>query len=125
MTIRRKTSSDNEVTIFGGDGQYGLEVSLDGSIANRNLVYDIYSLSWVASIGGGASNGSIATNYSEITQISGNYVYTAKALIGSQTQDAVWQVSRTDTTGPIVTAWADGNDNFDNIATDLTGLTYS
>jgi hypothetical protein len=63
--------------------------------------------------------------YAERYLVSGNYVYCAFAPIGSVTTDPVWQAFRYDTTGPIVKTWADGNENFDNLANDLAGLSYS
>jgi hypothetical protein len=55
----------------------------------------------------------------------GAVTYIAKAPAGSSQSDPVWQVRKVDeTTGTVIT-WADGDGNFDNIATDLTALTYS
>lgn len=56
---------------------------------------------------------------------SGNYTYIAKAKIGTDQSSASWQVLRIDETTGTIILWADGNENFDNIATDLTSLTYS
>ena len=54
----------------------------------------------------------------------GSVSYVAKAKEGSIQADAVWQVKKIDTTTGVVITWADGNSLFDNIATDLTTLTY-
>jgi hypothetical protein len=53
-------------------------------------------------------------------------VYYAMALPGSSYSDAVWQVKRVDATDPnnAYTTWADGNINFDNVATDLSALNF-
>jgi hypothetical protein len=51
--------------------------------------------------------------------------YIAKAKIGTLQSASSWQVMKIDETSGSVITWADGNDNFDNIATDLTGLNYS
>jgi hypothetical protein len=57
--------------------------------------------------------------------VSGSVTYVAKAAIGSAQSAAVWQCQKIDeTTGTVIT-WADGNANFDNVATDLTALSYS
>ncbi len=51
--------------------------------------------------------------------------YLAFAAPGTAQSAALWQCQKIDeTTGAVVT-WADGNANFDNIATDLTALSYS
>jgi hypothetical protein len=55
-------------------------------------------------------------------QTDGSYTYFAEAASGAAEADAVWRVTRfTDTRG----MWADGNGKFDNVATDLTALSYS
>lgn len=51
--------------------------------------------------------------------------YIAIASLGSSQSDAVWQVKKIDTNTGVVITWADGDDRFDNVATDLTALTYS
>ncbi len=58
--------------------------------------------------------------------VSGSDTYIGKAAIGSAQSAAVWQAKKvTVTGGDTVITWADGDGNFDNIATDLTLLTYS
>lgn len=49
----------------------------------------------------------------------------AKAEAGSSQSDAVWRAKKIDETSGIIITWADGDTNFDNVATDLTALTYS
>lgn len=58
---------------------------------------------------------------------SGDYTYIAKSSPGTSQSDAKWQVVRIDssTPGTTVFTWADGNASFDNVATDLTALSYS
>jgi len=57
--------------------------------------------------------------------VSGSVTYVGVAAPGSAQSSAVWQCKKVDeTTGTVVT-WADSNANFDNVATDLTALTYS
>lgn len=56
--------------------------------------------------------------------ISGDILYIAQAVAGTQESDALWQVKKIDMTSDIITTWADGNTNYDNIATDLSSLTY-
>lgn len=59
--------------------------------------------------------------------IDGSSTYIAVATPGTQLSDALWQVQKIDDSvaGTTLITWADGNANFDNIATDLTTLTYS
>lgn len=64
-------------------------------------------------------------NYSVKITESGSITYIAKAIVGTSESDPFWQCKKIDeTTGTVIT-WADGDDKFDNIATDLTALTYS
>jgi len=41
------------------------------------------------------------------------------------TTTAAWQARKIDTSSGVVITWADGDANFDNVATDLTSLSYS
>src|SRR3989304_4994459 len=55
----------------------------------------------------------------------GSVTYLAVAAPGTAQATAKWQVKKIDeTTGTVIT-FANGDSNFDNVATDLTGLTYS
>lgn len=57
--------------------------------------------------------------------VSGSITYIGIAAPGTAQGTAKWQCKKIDeTTGTVIT-WADGNATFDNIATDLTALTYS
>ena len=56
---------------------------------------------------------------------SGNYTYVAKAPVGTLESAAAWKVFRIDETTGLKITWADGNANYDNVATNLTTLTYS
>lgn len=59
----------------------------------------------------------------------GAVLYICKAAIGAVASDPVWQVQKVDTTSGVIITWADGDDDFDNLATDLntvkTILVYS
>jgi len=56
----------------------------------------------------------------------GTTVYVAQAPIGTAQATAGWQCKKIATAaGTTTITWADGNANFDNVATDLTVLTYS
>lgn len=59
---------------------------------------------------------------SKVTE-SGEYTYIAKAAAGTLESASTWQAKRIDSTG--TTTWADGDTEFDNVASDLTLLTYS
>lgn len=56
---------------------------------------------------------------------SGSITYVAKAPLRTLQSDPLWQAKKIDETTGLVITWADGDDNFDNVATDLTALTYS
>jgi len=55
----------------------------------------------------------------------GSVSYVGVALPGSSQASPVWKCKKIDETTGLVMTWADGNANFDNIATDLTSLSYS
>jgi len=56
-------------------------------------------------------------------QTDATYTYIAEALPGTAISSALWRAKRVITaTG--ITTWADGDSNFDNIATNLAGLNY-
>ena len=59
------------------------------------------------------------------TTVVGAVTYVAIAAPGTAQATAKWQVQKIDTTTGVVITWADGNANFDNVATDLTALSYS
>lgn len=65
------------------------------------------------------ADGALAT---KIT-VAGGYTYIGEAIPGVAQATAAWRCSRIDASG--TTVWADGNGNFDNVATDLTSLSYS
>lgn len=79
--------------------------------------------------GGGSVSSSSGTTletpvYATKIESSGSFYYIAEGPLGASTTDPVWRVQRIDLTGPYVFTWADGNDNFDNTADNLTTLNY-
>ena len=64
-------------------------------------------------------------NYQLKVTVSGNDTYVAKATVGTAQSSAYWQAKKISDDGTTLTIkWADGNDRFDNVATNLTTLTY-
>lgn len=57
--------------------------------------------------------------------VSGSDTYVAIALAGTAQATAKWQCTKIAGTTDTVITYADGNTDFDNVATDLTLLTYS
>jgi hypothetical protein len=55
----------------------------------------------------------------------GSVDYIGEAAAGTAASSALWRAKKVDSTSGIIITWADGNANFDNVATDLTTLTYS
>ena len=55
----------------------------------------------------------------------GNYFYIAYANPGTAEATASWQCMRLDTSAGLKMEFADGDVLFDNVASDLTALTYS
>ena len=62
----------------------------------------------------------------KVTEV-GDIAYIGKAAPGSAEASAVWQAMKIDESvaGTTIVEWADGDAKFDNVATDLTTLTYS
>jgi hypothetical protein len=60
----------------------------------------------------------------KITEV-GAITYIAKAAPGTAQSEAKWQCMKIDESSGMVLTWADGDPSFDNVATDLTALTYS
>lgn len=58
-------------------------------------------------------------------QTSGDITYLGLAATGTAQSTAKWQARKIDASSGVVITWADGNSNFDNVATDLSALTYS
>jgi len=56
---------------------------------------------------------------------SGSYTYVAYAIPGSAESSAVWRAMRLDESSGLRITYADGDNEFDNVATDLTALSYS
>lgn len=54
---------------------------------------------------------------------SGGYTYICKAAVGTAENAAGWKIFRIDTAGSKM--YADGDANYDNVASDPTGLSYS
>lgn len=59
--------------------------------------------------------------------VSGDYTYIATAPPGTAQGSSAWRVFRIDSSvsGDTVFTWADGDNLFNNVATDLTALSYS
>jgi hypothetical protein len=74
-----------------------------------------------------AANATFRTTTKQACKIttSGSITYVAFAPVGSSQASAVWQCQKLDETTGMVVTWADGNANYDNVATDLTALSYS
>lgn len=67
-----------------------------------------------------------ADNLATKIEVSGDLTYVGIATPGSAQASAVWQCKKIDATGGnTVVTWADGDADFDNVASDLTSLTYS
>ncbi len=56
----------------------------------------------------------------------GGVTYVGKAVAGSATSGAVWQIQRiTESDQDLIIQWADGNINFDNVWDNRASLSYS
>lgn len=54
-----------------------------------------------------------------------NTLYIGQAVPGTSSASAGWQIKKLDTSSGIVTTWADGDANFDNVWNNRASLTYS
>lgn len=74
----------------------------------------------------GATKRTVTGNLATKITISGTDTYVGEATIGTAQSSALWRASKISVSGGTTTiTWADGNDSFDNVATDLTSLSYS
>jgi len=58
-------------------------------------------------------------------EASSTIAYLGKALPGVLSSEALWRISKIDTSSGIITTFADGNSNFDNIWDNRAALSYS
>ncbi len=133
--VELKDASSDTRAVVGSDGlEVEIKKSVNIDIGNLPSDYAKESGGNIETIAGKDFSTSakqddiitaLTTNYNTKITESGNYTYVAKAVIGSAQASAVWQAFRIDETSGMVILWADGNDNFDNVATDLTALSYS
>jgi len=66
-----------------------------------------------------------ADNLALKVTVVGSVTYLATAAPGTAQATARWQCQKIDETTGVVITWADGDSEFDNVASDLTALTYS
>lgn len=57
--------------------------------------------------------------------VDGTTTYAGFAAPGTAQSTAKWQALKIDSSSGTIVTYADGNSNFDNVATDLTSLSYS
>jgi len=77
---------------------------------------------WVNIVTGGATSVVVGDFQTKIT-LDGADTYIAHALVGTAEATAGWKAFKLDANGSKM--YADGDANYDNVATDLTALTYS
>lgn len=95
-------------------------------ILNQSFDRDLQQL-MVESVGFDGVNlqRQLADNMARKVTEDGTTSYVACAAPGSLQSDAVWQAFKIDESSGLVITFADGNSNFDNVATDLSALSYS
>ena len=74
---------------------------------------------------GGALQRNIADSMALKITESGAVTYIANAAPGTAQATAKWRCMKIDDSSGTVITWADGNASFDNVASDLTALSYS
>ncbi len=110
----------------GGSTQYADGAARGTATGNLMMVDDGTNIQSASGDTGGRLNVNEYTKQlaTKVT-VSGLVTYVAKAAPGSAQASAAWSAKKIDTTTGVVITWADGNNNYDNVATNLTALTYS
>lgn len=67
----------------------------------------------------------LGDNISRVDQASATIIYIGRASPSASTSDAVWRISRVDTSVDLEVLFADGNGNYDNVWNDRASLSYS
>lgn len=125
---------DVKVTSVSGAGSGGFSTSADETTksalvdAARHVQVDVLTSALPTSASTETTLQTIAfggKQYALKMTTVGNVDYIAEATVGTLAATALWRAKKVDSTTGIVITWADGNENFDNSATDLTALTYS
>ncbi len=65
----------------------------------------------------------LATRIDDVTTVDVTYI--GKALIGSNTSSAAWQIAKLNTSSGLIKTWADANASYDNIWDNRSSLIYS
>ena len=83
---------------------------------------------WISKSSQTLPNGNILSiydtqKYAIQIQTDATYTYIAEALPGTATSSASWRAKKV-VTATGVTTWANGNANFNNVATNLAALNY-
>ena len=106
-------------------------LELSGNIMVDTDTLDAINADGFATLSGQLDTGIKDIALAVVVEAAGDFTWVADALPGTLQVSALWRVkSLQDTTiggtQTITTLWADGNGNFDNVATlPLSGLTYS
>lgn len=95
----------------------------------ENLSFDTeYNVKVIETLGfdGQSLQRQNALNLATKITVVGDITYIGFAPCGTAESEAKWQCKKILTSGGTTTiTWADGDSNFNNVATDLTALTYS
>lgn len=106
-------------------------ISLSGGISVNTDVLETINADGFAVLSGQNDTGIKDIALALVVEAEGDFTWVAEALPGTTLGAASWRVKQLEDTtvgnfSTITTLWADGNGNFDNIATSpLSGLTYS
>ena len=87
--------------------------------------YQVLMAETVVEDGGGNLVRQNSTDMAMKVKTVGDITYMAFAKPGTSQSSALWQAKKIDTGSGVSITWADGDTSFDNVATDLTALTYS
>lgn len=115
-------NSINGIKLYiGGTGAANQIINLtippNGSAKFDSTGWQVYDF-----LGIEVKDNTLTTLYDEA---SATIAYLGKALPGTLTSEALWRVSKINTTSGVITTWADGNSNFDNIWDNRASLSYS
>ena len=106
-------------------------VTLSGGVTVDNTALETINADGFSTLSGQLDTGIKDIALAVFVEAAGDFTWVAEALPGTAQASATWRVkslqdTTTGGTQTITTLWADGNGNFDNVATSpLSGLTYS
>lgn len=127
LEIQYVTDIDNNYVVMTSNGSFSIVCYIPiSSPANADQTDFETNYQPTANKKLSLTDGGSSTNIKLLDEASSTITYVGEAAPGSSTASAVWKIKRLQTVATVTTiAWADGNENFDNIWNNRAILTYS